>query len=129
MGRAKYGKSVVDGQVRYLSASSLTLADPDSEDGCLRKFWYEKIDGRKPETTGPQSLGVALHSEIENYLRTGLNVLGSLALRGKFMLPEPGKDLFIEHDLVVSPERELAAREAAEGEAKNLRAVVLSDAP
>lgn len=103
MPRASYGSSVIDGEIQYFSASSLTTGDPDSADGCLRKWYYEKVEGKKPPSTTAQELGTQIHAEIESYLRTGVNALGPLAARGKPMLPDPGPDLMIEHDIMVAP--------------------------
>lgn len=139
MGRRNWGKSLInagtpEAQILYFSASSLTTGDPDSEDGCLRKWWYERVRGMRAPETAAMKVGTQLHAEIEDYLKTGVNGLGSLAMRGKFMLPTPGDDLLIEHDIVVPVYTELTARDfervGQAKEADKLRdAVLLSDAP
>ncbi len=133
MARSSYGPSVKDGVVQYLSASSLTLGDSDSAEGCLRKWYYEKIEGRRPPSTGAQELGTQLHGEIEAYLRTGVATLGPLTMRGLPMLPTPGPDLFIEHDLMISLSDELVARDAElagnAGDAARIRSASLATAP
>ncbi len=83
-------------KVRFLSVSQIETAD-----SCLRKWWYEKVDGRKPPEQEWQTAGTNLHAEIEKYLRTGEKHLSSLAMSGFFAIPEPGPDLLIERDLLV----------------------------
>lgn len=122
MARSSHGTAVIAGEVQHFSASSLTLGDSDSSDGCLRKLYYEKVEGRRPPSTEAQEMGTRLHGEIEAYLRTGVNALGPLAARGKPMIPDPGPDLFIEHDITMSPHDELVARDA-ETEGRDAEAV------
>ncbi len=87
-------------QIRYFSPSALTAANPDSTEGCLRRYWYEYKDGRKPPQTAAQTQGVELHEQIEAYLTTGEKNLGSLALSGLHMIPKPGPGLQVEWDIV-----------------------------
>lgn len=82
--------------VRFLSVSQMQQADD-----CTRKWWYEKVGGRKPPEQIWQTDGKVLHAEVENYLKTGEKRLSSLAMSGWHMLPEPGDDLLIERDLIV----------------------------
>lgn len=97
-----YGKAVVDGAPRFLSVSRLSGAD-EREGGCLRKWWYEMVGGRKSPSTRASKRGDDLHAEIERYLKTGNRSLSSLALSGMHMVPEPGPDLLVEHDLALRP--------------------------
>lgn len=132
--RRDNGDAVVDGVIQYFSSTSLQLADPSGGEGCPRKWYYEKILGKKPPETRQQSEGKELHAQNELYERTGVNALGSLAMRGKHMLLPPGDDLLVEQDMLVTPELEYRARavEHAEGseagEAIRLSAT-LADAP
>lgn len=106
MSRNLYGSPVVDGTLRYLSPSALTLADPASE-GCERKWWYAYIQKIRAPQSKAQMRGVDLHGEIERYLKTGDRSLSSLALSGMHMVPDPmppgggelGSDLGIELDI------------------------------
>lgn len=91
------GKAVVDGQVKYLSPSQIVTADPDSYGGCLRRWWFAKVAGKKEPTSKAQAAGTEGHAQIESYLRTGKLDLGPHALAGKRFIPEPGPDLLIEH--------------------------------
>ncbi len=129
-----YGKSVSNGKILHFSATSLTKGDPDSEEGCPRAWYYERIEGRKPPQTRAQEAGTRLHAQIEGYATTGRNDLGSLALRGMQYIPTPGDDLLVEHDLVRSIELELRARDAERGgqrdQAEQLRRLAsLASAP
>ncbi len=95
-GRIDYGKAIGPEGLRYLSPSALTTADPDSSDGCLRKYWYAYHEGIKEPSTKAQQIGTDLHAEIEQYLLTGTKALSSLALSGLHMVPTPGPDLLVE---------------------------------
>lgn len=127
--RRELPHTVIDGEVQYWSASSLQVGE-----SCLRKWYFEKVERRKPPQTTAQTIGVELHAQNEAFLRTGANGLGSLAMRGKHMLPAPGPDLLVEHDLVIPLDAELVARDAEQegrqGLADKIRAAcTLADAP
>lgn len=129
-----YGHSIVDGKVRYWSASLLQSADATTGEGCLRKMWYERILGKRGPETKAQGIGKDVHSQIEVYEKTGVDALGTLAARGKHMIPEPGPDLMVEWDIVVHPDVEMVARdyemEGRQDKADKIRASVrLEDAP
>jgi hypothetical protein len=88
---------VVFGNVlRYVSASSIASFDPQQEGGCHRRFWWEKIAGKKPPETSWQTKGVDVHGEVEHYIKTGENVLGVVARSAMHFLPHPGDDLLVE---------------------------------
>lgn len=134
-GDSPHGQGVENGVVNHWSATSLTLGDPTTGDGCPRKWFYEKVLKLKPKETKAQHVGKDLHSENEIYLKTGTSSgMGSLAMRGKHMLPTPGDDLLVEADLLVPLSLEVEAREAERvggpeaGDAVRARAC-LKDAP
>lgn len=112
MGRRNWGKSLKDGVNLYFSPTSLQLADPESTEGCPRRWWYERVDGRKPPQTKAQAIGTELHTQIEDFVITGRNALGSLALRGLQYIPTPGSDVLVEQDIVLSVDTEIRARDA-----------------
>lgn len=93
------GPAVVDGELRYLSASTITKGDHRSFGGCLRAWFYRYVVGLPDRATASQALGTRVHSEIEEYLRTGRSVLGPLALQAKHCIPKPGDGLLVEHAL------------------------------
>lgn len=95
---SKYGSAVVNQQLRYVSASAITAFDPSQFGGCNRKWWWEKIAGKKPLETKSQTLGKKVHKEIEHYLKTGEKTIGEIVLPGFRFLPKPGKDLCIEEE-------------------------------
>jgi len=41
--RIRYGHAVSGGVVNYLSPSAITSADPKSEGGCLRRWWWKYV--------------------------------------------------------------------------------------
>lgn len=90
------GPSVVYGKLMWTSASGITTADPQSYGGCLRRWWYEKVDGRESPETEAMRGGTALHSDIEHHLKTGESLKLPLALAGRIFVPTPGDNLLIE---------------------------------
>lgn len=97
--RIRYGHAVSGGVVNYLSPSAITSADPKSEGGCLRRWWWKYVQKQAEPQRKSQAVGEEMHAQLEAYLRGGGLVLGALALSGKHLLPEPGPDLLIEHDI------------------------------
>lgn len=95
-----FGHAVVAGEVQYFSPSSLTVADPSQYSGCLRRWFFKYVLGKKEPFTASQKKGVEVHSEIETYLRTGDKFLGSIAMAGKCYIPEPGPTNEIEFSMV-----------------------------
>lgn len=94
------------GEVRWLSGSAVVKADPNSEGGCPRRFWYHYrgsllgISKREPETAAMKA-GTAEHAQIETYLRTGEMVLGPAAMAGKRFIDAPGPGLFVEEPIIL----------------------------
>ena len=99
MSRAEHGKAVADGQVRYLSPSSITTADHSQDGGCLRKWWFRYVEGRKEPSSPAQAKGTALHAEIEDYLKTGVKALSATVMAGFRVIPEPGPGIDIEYPI------------------------------
>ncbi len=92
------GSTVQGGKLHHLSVSSLEKADPQTDGGCYRKFFFDKV--LHVETVNQyqaaMDAGTALHGEIEKYLKTGENALGTLAMKGLHFIPSPGEDLHVE---------------------------------
>ena len=84
----------------WASASLITQADHNSEGGCLRRLWFEKVLGRERPTTEQQKAGTEMHSRIEHYQRTGEMVLRNIELAGKHFIQGPGEGLLIEQPMV-----------------------------
>jgi len=107
-----FGPTVVDGFVRRTSVSALTSFDPESYAGCPLRWWQQRVGGKPEPETKSQGQGKAIHSEVEEYLKTGNEgVLGPIAREGLRFLPRPGDDLVIEGDFGDLGEA-LAQREA-----------------
>jgi hypothetical protein len=120
--------------LQYFSASSLTLGDASSDGGCERKWAYEKLFGKRAPETKAQAMGVMLHAQNEEFLKTGVNALGTLAMRGRHMLPKPGPDLMVEADIVVPISTALSIRDMelagkVQDALKLRESVKLKDAP
>lgn len=116
-----YGRTVVDGKIRFFSVSQLSKADPE-EEGCPRRWFYETVLGRKPPQTKAATRGDGAHDQIARYLTTGVKDLDALVMSGFHMLPKPGADLLVEHDMLLRPGEPEPTTEAE-------AAVVLARAP
>lgn len=104
----KHGKAILDGNLRYLSASALQLAE-----SCPRRHFYHYAKGLKDPPSKATERGAALHAEVEYFLKTSdRSRLSSDVLTGMPLFPDPGSDLFIEHDILIHPDDELVARDA-----------------
>lgn len=87
-------------ELRRTSVSQLQTADPSTNEGCLRKWWYDKVFGRSEPSTAPQDLGRELHGYMEAYLPTGEMRLPDRIVRNLHFVPTPGPDLRIEHPTI-----------------------------
>ncbi len=102
-----HGSTVKDGELRFVSVSSLQKADPASESGCPRAWWYQYVKGIKEPPSPAMERGTKLHAEVANYLITGTKNLSTQVLSNLHMVPDPVKydasgrpDMFVEHDIV-----------------------------
>jgi len=97
----KHGKTIVNGEVRFASVSSLETADSSSTSGCLRKWWFRYKRNIKEPPNKDTERGNACHAEVAKYLTTGeRGHLSSVVLSGLHQLPTPGDDLLVEWDMV-----------------------------
>ena len=69
-----------------LSVTAVETFDPNTPFGCNRKFHFQYVQGIKPPPDSSLELGSAVHTSIENYLRTGVNGLHPVALSGKHLI-------------------------------------------
>ena len=83
-------------QVRWLSASVITVGDHTQVGGCERRWYYKYVEGRNEPSTPQQTEGVEVHRQIEEYLNTGVDKLGAIASFGRDHIPRRGV-LAIEH--------------------------------
>lgn len=90
------GRTIVGGELQYVSPSQIVSADHESFGGCLRRWWYRRVEGRPEPENAAAAVGTAGHAEIEEYLLTGKMVLGAHALNAKRYLPAPSPDLALE---------------------------------
>ncbi len=98
-----YGPVIVDGRVRYTSASALTTADPDSYGGCPRRWWLKYVLGLKEPTTAAMLRGTKdLHEPVENYYKTGAQTFTPLAMQVKrYLYP---REWFLDGRLLIENE-------------------------
>lgn len=94
------GHAVVDGRVQYFSPSQLQKGDPESSTGCPRAWFYSKVLRMPEPTTKAQGIGIAGHSEIQNYLETGIRALSRRAISGLRAMPPPGSEMLVELPLL-----------------------------
>lgn len=92
-----------DGTIHHFSVSNVELGDPRAEGGCIRRFWYKNVGGKKEEekakSAEAKAAGTKLHDELKHYLKTGEKVLGPLAMKGLHFVPPPGPDLIVEQGI------------------------------
>lgn len=85
-------------KLNFLSVTSVERFDPDLPFGCPRAWGFRTIDGIKDERTDAKTLGDETHELIEHYMRTGEDVLNTVARAGKHLIYEAGPGLVIEHE-------------------------------
>lgn len=85
--------AVEGGELKRLSVSQVQTFDASQDGGCARKWYFEKVLGKKPPETKSQAIGTEVHRQIEHYLKTGEDVLGPIARSGKHFIPAPNPEL------------------------------------
>lgn len=102
------GPAIVDGVVRWVSSTLVTQGDHNSEGGCLRRLWFERVGGQPRITTAAMTAGVGMHAEIQMYLETGnRGALGPIALSGLHYIDEPGAGLVVEQPIIIGGNGEI----------------------
>jgi hypothetical protein len=91
-------KAVVNGILKRISVSQIATFDPTQDGGCNRKWFFDKVLQIPREQTAAQEAGTRLHSEIEHYLKTGVNALSKYPLAGLRFIPTPGT-VEVEHSI------------------------------
>lgn len=94
--KPSYGAAIVDGRLRYVSASAIAAFDPTQDGGCPSRWYFEKIEKRPTPSTKAQVVGTQVHEQIEHYLKTGERTIGPVVEPGAHFLPRPGSDLLVE---------------------------------
>jgi hypothetical protein len=88
-------------ELRRTSVSQLQTADPSTNEGCPRKWAYDKVFGLDPEPSTPaQETGTEHHGYMETYLKSGEIRLPDRILRNLHFVPKPGLDLLVEHPTI-----------------------------
>ena len=93
------GRAVKDGKIRFSSVSQIVIADEAQEGGCLRKWVWSYIFGKKEVKSKAQFAGTEYAEKLEHYLTSGEDVLPPVLLEAKKFLPAPGQDLECEQPL------------------------------
>lgn len=88
-----HGKAVVNGKIRFLSASQIVAFDPRQPGGCPRRWAFQKLFGKKEEVTDALRKGDVWTKELEHYLKTGVNVLSPVLRAAQHLFPKPGPDI------------------------------------
>ena len=99
MSGSGYGKTVIDGEIQYLSPSGMSKGDHDQPGGCLRLWHGKYVLGKKEPFTKQQKVGVEAHSQIEHYLNTGEKKLARLTMSASHLIPEPDVSMQVEHKI------------------------------
>jgi hypothetical protein len=93
----EWGRTIINGQVQYLSASAMTTADPNSYGGCARRYHFKYAAQKKEPTTKAMTRGTTeLHSPIEHYYKTGQRAFTQLVLNIQQFLYERDPRILVE---------------------------------
>jgi len=90
-------------EIEQLSVSAVESFDHSQKAGCNRRWWFERVQGLRPEETPGKEDGKAGHALLAHYFRTGESPAGRVkmgkAVTGaiiKGKLPKPGPDMLVE---------------------------------
>lgn len=107
--------TVRGGVIQTLSVSQVEKFDPAQTGGCPRRWWFEDVQGFRPERSEALSDGDKGHHLLADYLRTGQPPEGRVkmgtAVRAAIAagnLPQPGPDLLVEQRFSGQPQRDAA---------------------
>lgn len=96
------GPAIDNREVRWVSSTLVAQGDHQSEGGCLRRLWFERVGGQPRITTAAMTAGVGIHKEIETYLATGnRGALGPVAMAGYHLIDAPGPGLIVEQPVII----------------------------
>lgn len=104
--------TVSGGVIHALSVSQVESFDPSQTGGCQRRWYFERVEGRRPESSNAQTDGDLGHALLATYLRGGelpkrakmlKHVRGAIAAGN---LPTPGPDLLVEQRFDDQPARD-----------------------
>lgn len=105
--------TVRGGVIQALSVSQAEKFDPAQTGGCPRRWWFEDVQGFRPEKTDALTDGDKGHQLLADYLRTGQPPEGRVkmgtAVRAAIAagnLPQPGPDLLVEQRFSGQPQRD-----------------------
>lgn len=103
------------GVIQSLSVSQAEKFDPAQTGGCPRRWWFEVVQGFRPERTEALTDGDKGHALLADYLRTGQAPKGRVkmgaAVRAAIAasnLPTPGDHLLVERRFSGQPQRDAA---------------------
>ncbi len=83
------GYSVFNGMLRYTSVTQIKLFDPNTNEGCPRKWAFPYRFGKKLAKTGSLEGGIDKAEKLEHYLTTGEDVLPPELQGSKKYWPQP----------------------------------------
>ncbi len=94
------GATIINGQLKYASVSSVKTFDPRTRAGCPRR-WHKRYVGRQREPESENMIvakaaGLALDKEMKHYLLTGEKNLSALAIKGLHIMEQPGPGLSVD---------------------------------
>lgn len=91
------GRTIINGQLKYASVSSVKLFDVRTRGGCPRRWFKRYVEHqREPETDNmieAKAAGLELDAQVKEYWRTGSKAMSALAIKGLHILEAPGPDL------------------------------------
>lgn len=95
--------TVEGGVIKQLSVTQIESFDHNQVGGCERKWWFERANDLRPDSSAAQDEGTAGHGLLADYFLTGEKPKGrklmGKAVTGAILkgdLPKPGPDLLVE---------------------------------
>lgn len=97
--KPNFGRAVENGKIRFLSVSQIVTFDANQEGGCQRRWWFQKIGGKKEPATAAQDAGKEYAASLQHYEETGEDILVPVLRAAKHLFPRPGSDLECEREM------------------------------
>lgn len=119
--------AVEGGVIRQTSVSQVESFDHNQKGGCERRWWFDRVQGLRPDQDDAQSEGDKGHELLAGYLRTGQTPEGRVkmgkAVRGAILkgeLPKPTPDMLVEHRFSGQPKLDAEGKWIPLDESKTL---------
>lgn len=95
----RLGPAVVKGELQYTSISQLEKSDPNTDGGCLRRWFIRYVLREREDSSDQMFAGDEIHEQFHRYITTGEDVLGRVASAARIFIPRRGPDLRSEMEI------------------------------